>query len=287
MVPAAAATAPRWVDSVHASRYRSPATLAPGGVLVVGAGPSGQQLALELARSGRRVVLAVGRHARVPRRYRGSDIFRWLERMGDLDVTIDDVADPQRALQSPSLPLSGAGEQLDLSVLREAGVTLAGRLLGFQHDTALLADDLEASVADAEHRLERLLARIDRHIAVADLAAPPAERLSPVSAAPAPTTVDLRAEGISTVLWATGYRRAYPWLDVPVLDRSGEIVHRRGVTPVDGVYALGLRFQWRRSSHFIGGVGHDARYLAQRIADRAGRHAGPVLRRRMLRVAAR
>jgi putative flavoprotein involved in K+ transport len=238
--------------------------LPPGGVLVVGAGPSGQQIALELAHAGRPIVIAVGRHARAPRVYRGADLFRWLDRLGDLGQTVEEIADLEQARRSPSLPLLGSttGEQLDLAVLRDAGVVLTGRLLELRGGTATFANDLAGSAADAERRLARLLDRIDDHIVQNRIEVAAGDPLPAVDTAGAPATLDLRTAGISSVVWATGYRRAYPWLHVPGVVEDGELVHRRGVTPVPGLFVLGLRFQWRRDSHFIGGVGRDAAHLA-------------------------
>jgi putative flavoprotein involved in K+ transport len=236
-------------------------------VLVVGTGPSGQQLALELHEVGRDVFLAVGNHTRVPRRYRGRDIWHWLAELGELDRTIDEVADEEASRRAPSLPLSGAngGEHIDLGVLSDAGVVIAGRLTGFEGSRALFADDLGWTTSEAERRMRRLLARIDKRVEEAGLEAElcPARPVPPVALPAAPRAIDLAASGVSTVLWATGYRRNYRWLRVPeALDADGEIRHTRGVTPVPGLYALGLRFQHKRKSHFIGGVGEDARYLA-------------------------
>jgi putative flavoprotein involved in K+ transport len=267
MLPAAASAVPPGVLQLHASRYRRPSALPPGGVVVVGAGPSGQQIAAELRRAGRRVVLAVGGHARAPRRYRGRDVFEWMQAIGDLDVTIDEVPDPLAAKRTPSFTLTGAngGEQLDLAVLHALGVEITGRLERFSGAVAHFAGDLEANVGAAEERMRRLLGRIDDHIAALALHDAP-DDLDPLAAVRLPVprgAVDLAAEGISTVVWATGYRRAYPWLHVPVLDDNGQFVQRRGVTASPGLYVLGLRFQHRRSSHFIGGVGADAAYLAE------------------------
>jgi putative flavoprotein involved in K+ transport len=264
-IPAISRGALPAVRQLHSGAYVSPGTLPSGGILVVGSGPSGQQIALELARAGRAVTLSVGRHARTPRRYRGRDIWRWLAAIGELDRTVDDLDDLESARRSPSLALSGVagGEELGLDVLHAAGVQLAGRLLGFDDRRALFADDLPATVAEAETRLRRILERID---ACTD---GPAEPLAPIAVPTTPTELDLEQEGITTVIWATGYRSSYPWLRVRVLNERGAIVHRRGVTPVAGLYALGLRFQWRRSSHFIGGVGGDAAYLATHLTETA------------------
>jgi putative flavoprotein involved in K+ transport len=268
LVPAAAATAPAGLRQLHSSRYRNPAQLPPGGVLVVGAGPSGQQIAAELRRAGRDVVLAVGRHARILRRYRGRDIWHWIDGLGDLERSIDDVDDPVAAKRSPSLTLTGAngGEQLDLAVLQALGVAIVGRVRGFDGRRALLATDLRASLDDADRRLRRLLARIDAHIDTLPGVWPyAADRLAEISVAQPPDALDLERSCVSSVIWATGYRRRYPWLHVPSVDRRGEIVHRHGVTGVPGLYVLGLKFQRRRGSHFIGRVGADAAFLARRI----------------------
>jgi len=262
-VPPEAAGAPPSVLQLHAARYRRPAQLPPGGVLVVGAGPTGQQLAAELRRAGRRVVLAVGRHTRMPRRYRGRDVFDWLAAIGLLDAHAREVHDLEGARRAPSFPLSGAGEPLGLDRLAALGVEVTGRLRGFAGRHALFAADLAANVADAERRQRRVLDRIDAHARDVPGAAP-AARPTPVVLPPARTTLSL--DGIGTILWATGYRRAYPWLDVPVLDAAGDVIHHEGVTAVPGLYVLGLRFQRRRNSHFLGGVGRDAARIAEAIA---------------------
>jgi putative flavoprotein involved in K+ transport len=272
-LPPAAAAVPPGVEQLHSSRYRSPDRLPDGGVLVVGAGPSGQQLAAELQRAGRRVVLAAGRHARMPRTYRGRDIFAWLHLAGLLDVHADDVRDLAAARRAPNFPVSGAGggESLGLDRLTGFGVVVTGRLTGFARRHALFsAERLERELRDADRRLHRVLAQIDAYIAHTGAAAGPAEALPRLSLRPGPARLELGA-GVRTVLWATGYRRAYPWLEVPVLDAAGELVHREGVTAAPGLFALGLRFQRTRKSHLIGGAGDDAARIADAIAARDGR----------------
>jgi putative flavoprotein involved in K+ transport len=256
------------VAQVVPSRYRNPDGLPPGGVLVVGASATGVQLAAEIHRSGRPVTLAVGRHVRLPRRYRGRDVMCWLDAAGVVDETAADVPDLEAARRQPSLQLVGTpeGRSLDLGVLGELGVRLVGRAVGAAGDRVLLADDLAESVAAADARLGRLLHRIDGHIARAGVAAPPPEPIRSVPTAPGPTALDLRREGIRAVVWATGYRRSYPWLRVPVLDARGEIRHEGGVTPIPGLYVLGLQFLRRRKSSWIDGVGEDARELVDHLA---------------------
>jgi putative flavoprotein involved in K+ transport len=278
-VPWFAISVPAPIAQLHASRYRAPARLAPGGVLVVGAGPSGHQIADELARSGRRVVLAVGRHARIVRRYRGRDIWAWLHALGDLSRSLHELPRHARRRPRPALPLDGreGGRTIDLGVLADAGVHIAGRLEGFAGDHALFGSGLDASIDDADARLHRLLARIDAHIASrADAQAfPPADPVAPVRI-PAPArAIDLAAEGISTIVWATGYRRHVPWLRIPeVAGDDGGIVHDGGRTAVSGLYVLGMRWQSRMISHQVGGVGADAAVLAEEIAPRADGRRG-------------
>ena len=261
-IPACGAAAP--VAAFHASAYRNPEELPDGAVLVVGAGPSGQQIALELSRAGRDVVLSAGRHTRIPRRYRGRDAFAWLNALGHFAKTIDQMSDPVAARRAASFPLDGrgGGEDLDLGVLERAGVRLTGRLTGFAGRHALFADDLVENARAADASMRRTLARIDA------VAGGPAEHVADVELEPGPRSLDLSGEGFGSIVWATGYRRTYPWLHADVLDPHGEIEHHRGVTDEPGLYALGLRFLHRRDSHFLGGVGRDATYIAEHIAAR-------------------
>jgi putative flavoprotein involved in K+ transport len=266
-VPRIPAAAPRGVETLHAAEYRNPDQLPDGGVLVVGAGPSGQQIAAELRRAGRRVVLAVGRHGRMPRTYRGRDVFAWLQATGRLDTPADAVPDLAAARRAPSFPVSGTGEALGLDRLAGLGVIVTGRLEGFAGRHALFAADLEREILEADRRQYRALSQIDAWIERTGAEAGPAGHPPPVALGPGPERLDLRSVG--TVLWATGYKRAYPWLEVPVLAAGGELVHRHGVTPAPGLFALGLRFQRTRKSHLIGGVGEDAAWIAERILTRA------------------
>jgi putative flavoprotein involved in K+ transport len=265
-IPAVATAAPRFLHQLHATGYRRPARLPEGGVLVVGAGPSGQQIAAELRRAGRDVVLAAGRHARMPRTYRGRDVFAWMYATGQLDDHVDHVPDLAAARRAPSFPVSGAsgGESLGLDRLAALGVSVTGRLEGFAGDHALFGDTLVRDTTDADRRLLRTLALFDAYISLARVDAPAADPPPAVEIGTGPRRLDLRGR-VSTVLWATGYRRTYPWLDEPALDTNGELVHREGVTAVPGLFALGLRFQRTRRSHFLGGVGDDAARIARAI----------------------
>jgi putative flavoprotein involved in K+ transport len=274
-VPAMAGALATDVHQVAPRDYRDPGALPPGGVLVVGAAATGVQLADELRAAGRDVTIAVGTHRRLPRSYRGMDIYWWLDRIGALDRTIDEMPDRVLARQEPSPQLVGGSDRgsLDLATLQAAGVHLVGRAIAIDGHRLRLAPDLPATVAAAELRLQRLLGAIEAHIDTNGLRREvgEAERPRPVAPTRAVRDLDLRAAGIRTVVWATGHRRSYPWLRLPVLDHRGEIRQHRGRTPTPGLYVLGQRFQYRRSSNFIGGVGRDAAFVADHIV---GRHRG-------------
>lgn len=276
LVPAAAGDAPGWLHQVVPTRYRRPSDLPDGGVLVVGASATGIQLAEEIHASGRPVTLAVGRHTRLPRTYRGRDILWWLEALGALDQRLDDVRDAAASTRQPSMQLVGRpARTLDLGVLHRQGVRIAGRLVGFSGHTASFADDLIATTAAADLKLAALRLRIDAFARTRGFPMVPAEPFAPTwpLGLAGPESLDLRAAGIAAVVWATGYTRRYPWLRVPVLDAGGEIRHREGVTPCPGLYALGLNFLRRRKSAFIDGVGEDARFIGEHIAARL--HGAP------------
>ena len=272
-VPATAHELDPDIDLVPALRYRNPAQLKPGGVLVVGASASGVQIADELSRAGRRVVLAAGSHTRMPRHYRGMDVHWWLERTGRLATTIDTVADPSRVRREPSLQLAGRapndprGEVVDLASLQAVGVQLTGRLQSFTGTVATFATDLATTVRESERRQHRFLDLVDDHVEQSHLTAEvgPAVRPAPVSVPVTRQRIDLRAEGIGTVVLATGYAPHYPWLKVPVTDRYGAIRQHRGATPARGLYVVGQRFQHRRDSATIDGARHDAQDVVAAI----------------------
>jgi putative flavoprotein involved in K+ transport len=277
-VPAMARGLSSDVVQLVPTEYRNPSRLPEGGVLVVGASASGIQLADEIHASGRPVTLAVGRHTRLPRLYRGRDILWWLDAMGIFDETDEGVFDVEVSRRQPSLQLVGRPDHatLDLPRIEGRGVRLVGRVLGLSGTRLRLDDDLVARTISADVRLARLRTRIDdfaTSVGLDRVVEGPKPFFPFLWPAPAPTTLDLAREGIKTVVWATGFRRHYPWLKASVLDERGEIVHRRGVTPAPGLYVLGLYFQRRRKSSFIDGVGDDARELADHIARHGHRRA--------------
>jgi putative flavoprotein involved in K+ transport len=269
-IPALAAGLPPDVQQINPASYRRPGSLPEGAVLIVGASASGVQLADELNRTGRDVVMAVGAHSTLPRRYRGRDILWWLDRTGALGRTIDETADPGTALQEPSLQLTGSQRRVDLAALRERGVRLTGRLIAADSTRLRFADDLTTTTAAAAARLRRLLDTIDGYAGAPSRDDPPLPpALPPV---PALHRLHLGRDRIGTVVWATGFRPTYPWLRVPVLDADGRLVHRRGVTAAPGLYAVGLRFQHRRDSTFVDGARHDAAFLANQLTREDARH---------------
>jgi putative flavoprotein involved in K+ transport len=269
-VPPLAARLDPAIAQLVPTAYRRPSQLGAGGVLVVGASASGLQLADELNRAGRDVTIAVGHHTRLPRHYRGADILWWLDRLGIFDETVNEVYDVETSRDQPSLQLVGHPDRvtLDLAGLRDRGVRVVGRLTDLDGTRARFADDLVATVAASDIKLASLLHRIDTFIAVNGLTAPAPPSFLPhcFRFADADTSLDLGLAGVGTVLWATGFRRSYPWLRLPVLDGRGEIRHEGGVTSEPGLYVIGLHFLRRRNSSFIDGVGADAQALSEHLA---------------------
>jgi putative flavoprotein involved in K+ transport len=258
------------VAQLHSSQYRNPAQLPHGGVLVVGASASGLQIADELARSGRDVVLAVGNHVRLPRRYRDVDVHRWLDMSGLLEVGPDQVADVEAARRSPSLGLVGspAGRSLDLDALARAGVRLVGRAVAVEGTRVRIADDLAASCERADRRLLRLLALFDQVAVAAAMedVVGPVTRPARTQVPPPVDEIDLASTGIGTVLWATGFRHVHPWLDPALTTDEGALRHRGGIGLHPGTFALGLPFMRRRSSPFLDGIRQDAAVIAAAVA---------------------
>ncbi len=269
--PAFAPALPSDVLQVDPSAYRRPADLPEGGVLVVGGSSTGLQLAQEIQASGRPVTLAAGRHTRMLRRYRGRDIFAWFEAAGITHESWRQATDLEAARRHPSMQLSGGGP-IDLARLAAAGVRVVGRVEAADGARLALGDSLAADCAASDARLRRVLRRIDDHIAMAGIDAPadPEARTAPPHPVSTARSLDLRAEGIRTVIWATGYAPDHRWLRVPVCDATGQIVHAGGITAAPGLVVLGQRFQCHRASNFIDGVGRDAEDLARHLAAHLG-----------------
>ncbi len=268
--PSLSAGLPHEVASLTPMQYRNPDLLPEGGVMIVGASASGIQLAREIRASGRRVVLSVGEHVRMPRTYRGRDIQWWMDAIGAMDVRYDAIEDIERARHLPSPQLVGTAERetIDLNSLRKAGVEFMGRLVGLNDGKAHFSGSLANFCALADLKMNRLLASIDEWVSSSGLADrfPAPQRYQPTVVDPqTKLSLDLN-DGIGTFIWATGYRADYSWLDVPVLDRKGRIRHDGGVISAPGMYVMGLPFMRRRKSSFIDGAGDDAADLAAHLS---------------------
>ena len=277
-VPAWAADLPSSVTQVVPYDYRNPAMLPPGAVLVVGSGETGCQIAEELVRAGRTVFLAGGRSWWAPRRYRGRDIAFWLRPLGWFERTVDDLPPGVRTGQAnPQLTGSDGGHDINAHTLARQGVRLLGRLQGIRDGKAVFASDLAENLAWSDEQARTLLRAIDDLIAQQGLEAPaedwPHDLTAPAeSVHEAPTALDLAQAGISTVIWATGYRPALGWVGLPILDEEGYPIQRRGVTRVPGLYILGLDWLHTAKSGLFPGIGEDAAYLAEHMVEHAVEH---------------
>ena len=270
-VPTFANSVPPSIMQLTAQEYRNPEQLADGGVLVVGASSSGTQIAYEIHRSGRPVTLSVGEHIRAPRVYRGKDLQWWMDAAGVLDERYDEMDDIARARRVPSLQLAGTPDRstLDINALTEIGVKLVGRLSGISEGgKAQFSGSLRNMCALSDLKMGRLLDRIDEWAQKSGLddAAGPPYRLPPTRVEPAPPLgMDLTTGEVKAIIWATGHRPDYSWLEVPVLDRKGRLGHDGGVVSLPGMYLMGTQFMRRRKSALIDGAGDDARDLSAHL----------------------
>jgi putative flavoprotein involved in K+ transport len=268
-VPALHEAVPPGIAMLTPVAYRTPDQLPEGGVLVVGASASGIQIADEVHRSGRAVTLAVGEHVRMPRSYRGLDILWWMEASGLLDERYDEVPDIVRARNLPSMQLVGSPERvtIDLNALSGMGVRLVGRLAGVRDGHAQFSGSLPNVCALADLKLGRLLDTLDgwANDSGFDGASPP-ERFAPTEVPSwRPLSLDLHSGEIRTIIWATGFRPDLSWLDVPVLNRKGQLIHDGGVAAWPGLYVIGMPFLRRRKSSLIDGAAPDARDLTAHL----------------------
>ena len=274
-IPTMSSDVPKNIFQVHSSAYRNSNQLPPGAVLVVGSGASGCQIADDLHQSGRQVYLSVGRHSRVPRRYRGKDFAYWGATLKRTEQIVDTV--PVHLRKGSELLLTGAngGYDVNLRSMAARGVILLGHSQGIKDGDLKLADDLEQNLAKGDEAFEILKKAVDEYVTKAglDVAEEQQSEVRPNIAKEISTPfshLDLKNAGVSAIVWASGFRYDFDWVKLPIFDDSGEPLHCRGVTQLPGIYFLGLRWLYKRRSSFLlrAGPAEDAAYLAEQIAAR-------------------
>jgi putative flavoprotein involved in K+ transport len=273
-LPAASAAVSMNLCQMHTSEYRNPQTLPTGAVLVVGTGQSGCQIAEELHESGRRVYLSTSSCGRVPRRYRGKDSTWWLARQGFYDRTVEQLPSPTaKFVCNPHVSGNQGGHDINLRQFARQGMTLLGHVHAAQGKQVLLAPDLEENLAKADAFAAQIMQGIDEYITKTGMdAEAKSMTVGAASNDVTPTepllTLDLQSAGISTIIWASGYKVDFGWVHIPVFDQAGYPVHRRGITNYRGLYFLGLHWLHKTKSALLFGIGEDAEFIATSIADR-------------------
>lgn len=272
VIPAVSLDVPKNIFQVHSSSYRNSNQLPPGAVLVVGSGASGCQIADDLQQRDRQVYLSVGRHSRVPRRYRGKDFAYWGAALKRTEQIVDTV--PLNLRKGAELLLTGAngGYDVDLRAMAARGIVLLGHLQGMKDADVILADDLEQNLAKGDESFENIKNAVDDYVTKNGLEVPEEQQSegSPNATkkiSPPVTHLNLKDAGVGAIVWASGFRCDFDWVKLPIFDDDGEPVHRRGVTQFPGIYFLGLRWLYKRKSAFLlrAGPAEDAAYLTEQI----------------------
>lgn len=260
------------VVQLHSEEYRNPQQLPDGAVLVVGTGQSGAQIAEDLHLAGRQVHLAMGKAPRVARFYRGRDCMTWLADMGTYDIGVQEYPGGQAAREKTNHYVTGrdGGRDIDLREFASQGMKLYG-LLEDGKDTRLeFAPTLRASLDSADAVYNSICQDIDRHIEREGIDAPPATRYEPVWEPDSePTSLDLTEAGVTTIIWAIGYRPDYRWIEASVFDGAGRPMQSRGITAVPGLSFIGLPWMYTWGSGRFHGIDRDAAHVAAAIIDRA------------------
>jgi putative flavoprotein involved in K+ transport len=270
-IPPFSADFPAGITQLHSDAYRNPQELPPGAVLVVGSAQSGAQIAEELHESGRKVFLATGCAGRTPRRYRGKDANWWHDKLGDYDKLVSELPSPKAKFAGkPIISGTRGGHTLNLHQFARDGVSLVGHLRGVRDGKIEFAPDLYENLSAADRSEADFVKRVDAYIARTGMAAP--EETLPAFrdgfAQPILTELDLKASGITNVIWATGYSFDFSLVRLPVTDGDGFPIQTRGVTAFPGLFFVGLPWLHTAKSGLIYGLGEDARYIADRIAQR-------------------
>lgn len=268
-LPSFSPNVPPEIYQVHSSQYRNPQELPDGAVLVVGSAQSGSQIAEELYQGGRKVYLSVSSAGRIPRRYRGKDIVRWLKITGMSDTTVDQLPSPSAKFGSSAHGTGkDGGHTISMHQFARDGVVLLGHIHDMREHRIIIAPDLHESLAKADQFEADLVKRIDNFVKKTGMTAP-AETLPELRAGydvDLISELDCRSAGIRSVIWATGYKFDFGMVKLPVFDKDGYPVQVRGVTEYPGLYFVGLPFLHNGRSGLLSGVGDDAAYVAAAIA---------------------
>jgi putative flavoprotein involved in K+ transport len=264
------AALPAGVVQLHTSEYRNPGQLPEGAVLVIGSGQSGCQIAEELLQAGRRVYLSVGRCPWFPRRLYGHDITHWAIALGLSDDRVESLPSPAARLAcNPTVSGNDGGHDCNPRTLATGGAVLLGRVERCEHDVAYAATGIDESLAAGDAFAEQLRTRVEEHIRANGLDMPEEAPAEPPSAVPdPPRTLDLRAAGLGTVLWANGFRPDLSWIDLPLADEQGWPRQRDGLTEYPGLAFVGVQWLRKRKSALLFGVGEDAELVAEQLPDR-------------------
>ena len=271
-IPTMSSNVPKNIFQVHSSAYRNPTQLPPGAVLVVGSGASGCQIADDLHQSGRQVYLSVGYHNRVPRRYRGKDFAYWGAALKRTEQIVDTV--PLNVRKGAEVLLTGAngGYDVDLRSMAARGIVLLSHSQGIKDGDLILADDLEQHLAKGNESFESFKKSVNEYVTKVglDVSEEQESEVSPNIRNEISTPVshlNLKDAGVNAIVWASGFRYEFDWVNLPIFDDGGEPVHRRGLTQLPGIYFLGLRWLYKRKSAFLvrAGPAEDAAYLAEQI----------------------
>jgi putative flavoprotein involved in K+ transport len=263
------------IHQIDASEYRSASAVSDGGVLVVGAGQSGGQIAKDLVEAGRRVFLSTAKIGRIPRRYRGRDIVLWLLESGLMDVRREALVLPSGEI--PGRALQGALETISLQSLSNQGVVLLGRVTAANGEVVTFSDDVRENVAFADESSENVREKIDEYILLNHISAPPAEEdpaeiVTPTIPSPPITSIDLVAHGISTVVWCTGFDGDFSWLKVSgALRADMQPAQVNGIGQIAGLYYPGLDFASTRKSGTMLAAIEESRAIVTHILERLGR----------------
>ena len=270
IVPRAAAKLSAAITQVHSSDYKNPAQLPPGEVLVVGSGQSGVQIAEDLHLAGRKVHLCVGNAPRCARVYRGKDVVEWLHEMGYYEVSIDKHPNKETVREKTNHYVTGrdGGHDLDLRKFALEGMRLYGLLTGIDGAAFQFAPGLTANLDGADEVYNSINRSIDAYIEKAGISAPPPTVYAPVWAPNQEVlSIDAAAQGITSIVWCIGFHTDYAWVELPVFDAQGHPLHQRGVTPVPGLYFIGLPWLHTWGSGRFSGVGRDAHHIVGKVSE--------------------
>jgi putative flavoprotein involved in K+ transport len=272
-IPSFAKNISKDIKQLHTSEYRNPGQLADGAVLVVGSAQSGCQITEDLLAAGRKVFLSTSMVGRIPRWYRGKDIFYWVVDAKFYDIRAEEIEDPKMLeVRPPQVSGTGSGKDtVSLQSLAKKGAVILGKMDSANGQNVFFQTNAAMHIKFADEFSQKIKNSIDEFIIKNQLSVPaPHEDEADIPdtearCASSITSLNLRENNINSIIWSTGFDADFSYIKLPMFDDGGKLKQNNGIPTIPGLYFLGYPWLRSRKSVILFGIIEDAEFIAVKV----------------------